>query len=456
VLEAAVYDQLGEKAGAQRINFEIPRAAATPSLSDIVLVRKVDTFNEEDDPLEPMKYEKGKVTPNLSGEVPGKAKDVSLFFILHADRHSKEPATLEMEASRNGRPGRRTPLPLHMNSGEDTTPYLASFKSSSLAPGVYEVKAMLSQGGKTAVQRMSFTVEGGLPGDVASEITNANLQGHGGAPSAGDGPTLSEANDAYTTGELAITATTNPVPPPGPEEIKQLIGDARDRAVSYAESLPNFLCVEITNRSYDPNGTGRWKHRDTIAELLRYRDKTETHTTIEIDGKPSNLDRDALLQKKSTFSSGELGGVLRAVFEPSAKADFQWKETDALGSGTVQVFDYHVARANSAFTVTGMNDKQITVGFHGQVFVDGATRNVRRITLDADDIPRDFPTHSTTIGVDYDYVAINGHDYLMPMSAELRLTQGRHEAIMNTIEFRDYKRFGSNLKILGFTPVEKP
>ena len=213
--------------------------------------------------------------------------------------------------------------------------------------------------------------------------------------------------------------------------------------------------MEVTNRSYDPSGTGKWKHRDTISELLRYRDKKETHTTLEIDGKPSNLDRDAMLQKKSTFSTGELGGVLRAVFEPSAKADFQWKETDALGSGTVQVFDYRVARANSVFTVTGMNDKQITVGFHGQVFIDSATRNVRRISLDADDIPRDFPTHATTIGVDYDYVAINGHDYLMPISAEVHLIQGRHEAVMNTMEFRNYKRFGANMKILGFTPLEK-
>jgi hypothetical protein len=103
-----------------------------------------------------------------------------------------------------------------------------------------------------------------------------------------------------------------------------------------------------------------------------------------------------------------------------------------------------------------MNDKQITVGFHGQVFIDSGTRNVRRISLQADDMPRDFPTHSTRIGVDYDYVAINGHDYLMPVGAEVRLTQGRHEAVLNTIEFRDYRRFGAAMKILGFTPIEKP
>ena len=58
--------------------------------------------------------------------------------------------------------------------------------------------------------------------------------------------------------------------------------------------------------------------------------------------------------------------------------------------------------------------------------------------------------------MDYDYVSINEHDYLMPVSAQLQLRQGRHQAVMNTMEFRNYKRFGSNVKILGFTPVEQP
>jgi hypothetical protein len=63
------------------------------------------------------------------------------------------------------------------------------------------------------------------------------------------------------------------------------------------------------------------------------------------------------------------------------------------------------------------------------------------VTLTADDLPADFPTHGTSIAVDYDYVAINGLKYLMPVSAELKLKQDRREAAINTMEFRDYKRF---------------
>ena len=63
------------------------------------------------------------------------------------------------------------------------------------------------------------------------------------------------------------------------------------------------------------------------------------------------------------------------------------------------------ARIATWASVVGKNDKQLIVGFHGQLFIDSATRDVRRITLIADDLPRDFPTHYTSIAVDYDYVA---------------------------------------------------
>lgn len=144
------------------------------------------------------------------------------------------------------------------------------------------------------------------------------------------------------------------------------------------------------------------------------------------------------------------------MFQDSSKADFQWKETDTLGTGTLQVFSYRVAHDNSDFKVTGVGNDQVTVGFHGEVFIDGATRSVRRVTLVADDLPRTFSIHATSISVDYGYVVINTHDYLMPIAGEVGLQQGRRQAVLNQFELRDYRRFGSNIKILGFTPLEKP
>ena len=92
MLEAAVHDENGLKYGAQRLVFEISATQTSPYLSPIVLVKHVDTITDDnEDPLEPMRYEKGKITPNLAGIVTPGTKGVSLFFILRPDPGSTQP-----------------------------------------------------------------------------------------------------------------------------------------------------------------------------------------------------------------------------------------------------------------------------------------------------------------------------------------------------------------------------
>ncbi len=214
------------------------------------------------------------------------------------------------------------------------------------------------------------------------------------------------------------------------------------------------MCLEVTNRSVDSSGMGNWKLKDSIVELLRYRDKQETRTTIEVNGQTSNVSHNAM---KGSLSSGEFGGVLKLVFAPASKARFEWKETDELKGGAVQVFNYTVDRADSKFGVVGTNGLEVMSGFHGQVYIDSATRSIRRVTMIADlpkQLPKDFSTSASSMRVDYDYAVINGHDYLLPITAEMRITKGRHSMALNTIEFRDYKRFGSNMRMVDFKAVE--
>jgi len=239
-------------------------------------------------------------------------------------------------------------------------------------------------------------------------------------------------------GQLTITAAATAVAAPAKEDAQTLIATARDRALSYNDSLPNFICTEVTQRSSDKNGDGRWRLVDSLVEALSYRDKRELRTTLELNGMPSDLDRQAL---KGTYSSGEFGGVLEAVYRDASKADFQWKETDELKGATLEVFDYRVDAGNSTFSVSGPSGHPMVVGYHGQVFVDRANHRTRRVTLAADGLTADAATHDLQMSVDYDYVAISGLKYLMPVSARLELKKGKSEELVNTMEFRDYKRF---------------
>jgi hypothetical protein len=340
---------------------------------------------------------------------------------------------LEMELIRNGKAGPRTPL-LEADGEHTAMSYVASVKSGSLAPGDYEVKAFLNQGGKTAEQSGKFRVTGTAgAADDTNSLEMAGLS-EGAAGGALEGP-------PHAPNLLAITALDKPVAALAQEDAHQLLEGARERALGYIESLPNFECTEVTKRAVDSNGDGKWRSIDSLVEMLSYQDRVETRTMLELNGNASHTERGSM---KGIFSSGEFGGILQAVFREASKADFKWNATAVLNGATVQVFDYRVDRGNSSFSVTGNNGKQLTVGFSGQVFIDSNTRRVRRVTLKADDLPADIPTQGTAMDVDYDFVAINGLKYLMPVSAELDVKKGMHEALTNTMEFRDYKRFGSN------------
>jgi VWFA-related protein len=441
-LEVAVTDRQSGKTGVRRSTFEIPDQAKTLSVSDMVLVRKLNTLAEDEaDALNPLRYEHSQVTPNISGELPAGSKGISMFFMVHADPAATDSGTLEMQVIHDGRPGRRIPLPLNMNAGQLSAPYLASFGSGAVAPGRYEVRAYFTQAGKTAEQALAFTV-GGDTSPVAAKSSESEVTAIAAPP------------EVDIPGQLTISATKSPVTPMSSQEAALMIEDARQRALSYGESLPNFMCIEVTNRSADPSGTGNWKLKDSIVELLRYRDKQETRTTIEVNGQASNTSHEAM---KGSLSSGEFGGVLKSVFAGASKARFEWKETDELNGGTVQVFTYAVDPAHSKFGVVGTNGLEVIAGFHGQVFIDTATRSVRRITLIADlpkQLPKDFGTSGSSMRVDYDYAVINEHDYLLPVTAEMRITKGRHSMALNTMEFRNYKRFGSNMRMLDFKAVE--
>ena len=433
-MEVAVLDQNSGKAGAQRTAFEIKDSSSSVALSDMVLVRKMErSHGENEDLFEPLRYEHQRVTPNITAELPANARDVSVFFIMHPDSASKEPTKLEMELVHNGKPGRRTPL-LQTDGMHQAIPYLASLGSGPLSPGQYEVKAFLSQGGKSAEHSQTFTVAG-TPG---AEADHDDWLGIAGAVIGTDAESPLMGTSPVAPQRITITPLSNPSPALSQDEARLLLEAARQRALGYNDILPNFVCTEITSRSVDANGDGKWKLRDTFVESLRYNEKTETRTMQEVNGKTTSVDRDSM---KGVLSAGEFGGILQAVFRNESKADFQWKEAAALNGNAVQVYNYRVDRSTSMFSVTGLNGKQLIVGFHGQVFIDSATRRARRITLVADDLPADFPTHATSIGVNYDYVPINGLKYLMPVSAELKLSQGHRQLVMNTMQFKDYNRF---------------
>jgi len=449
-LETAVLDRNNEKAGAQRQDFEISNDTSGPSLSDVTMVQRVDPLPSELDSAEPLQYGKGKVVPSISGHVPHGAKEISFFFVVHPDSASAEQPTLEMEVLKSHESIAQMPLHLMKTSGPGSIPYLASIQSTSLPSGDYEVIEKLTQSGKTTERGVAFRIDGP---ELAAATTPdaaagaAQPQNDDAALATISGPQPPE-SDGHKTRRLVITTLpAGSVPPPTTDELEAIVASARKRALDYSQSLPNFICVEVTSRSVDRSGHGKWKHRDSIGELLTYQDKQETRSTLEVNGKRSTLTRSEI---NSTWpmSIGEFGALLNLVFAPTSKTQFEWKEAGTVGdgSGALQVLSYRVAHENATINLIGGNSDTVGVGFHGLVYIDATTSGVRRITVQAD-LPRTFTMHSAAMSVDYDYISISGRDYLLPVSSSVSLQRHRKQIELNEITFRNYRRFASRTKI---------
>ncbi len=439
ILEAVILDRNTDKAGAQGIPFEISKGAGMPSLSTIVLVRRTDPLRAEEDPTEPLRQGKDRVTPNLSGSLPPGDTDVSVFFTAHADPHGPEAAKLEIQVLQDGKLLGSAPMGSRLTNGTEYSSFLSSFSINPPKDGAYQVKVTLSQGGKTAEADTSFTLSGVDPANSGAVADSSSLE-----------------NTPRPAGPLAITLPANPMQRPRPDEIKSIIADATRYATDYWESLPNFMCEEVTNRSVSLDGAKTWKHKDKITGLLTYFDHLEDWNFLETeqDGHKNHIDGDTE-SERGISSAGLLGTVIRGLFRPASKAEILWRETAVLGDETVQVFNYRIAHENSNLNLRVGPRDVITVGYHGLVYIDSATHSVRRLTEVADDVPKKYPIHATFVSADYDYVSIGGHDYLMPVGAQIILKKGRNETDLNEIGFRNFHRFGSTAKILSYSPEKE-
>jgi hypothetical protein len=233
-----------------------------------------------------------------------------------------------------------------------------------------------------------------------------------------------------------------------------LLEKARQEALRYSASLPDFLCTEVVRRTQDPQGNGRWSLLDTLTVKLSYFDHKESYKLMEINGKPTLLE---YFYVGGAVSTGEFGTRLYSVFEPRSHGEFRWKGWTTLRKRRVARFSYRIAREDSTFQMqygpkpAGPNS--IIVPYHGEVYVDEETHMVLRLTQQAE-IPPDFPVHANESTVDYEFAEVGGRQYLLPSHAYVKTRSGRFVA-ENFVEFREYRKFQAEAHISFDPPPDK-
>jgi len=248
-------------------------------------------------------------------------------------------------------------------------------------------------------------------------------------------------------GPKAEAPKAKPLPLPPTEEQEKVLREAREYALNYSKTLPDFICLQTTRRYIDPHyrpGTeGSWAVSDRLNEKLSYFDQKEKYEAISLNdnslyGKPSDAVGGAL-------SRGDFGTMLKSIFDPESSANYHFERWGNIGGHLMYVYTYSIDQAHSHETLDFNRQEQVTPGYHGEIYVEKGPNVIWRVTVEPEP-PASFPMQNIHEQLDYRYTDIGGQKFLLPSLGEIVM---RTEGVgrKNEIEFRSYRKYSADTSI---------
>ena len=259
---------------------------------------------------------------------------------------------------------------------------------------------------------------------------------------------LEEAERRFLNPELAAPAP--------PEEAAALLEKARAETLAAAEAMPDFVVRQLITRSYAQGRTQNWRTADRLTVGVSYRvEGGEQYRLLTVNGMATPAAAESRRDYANiggTSSTGEFVTSLKSLFAPESRAEFKPLDTETLRGRRTVVYEYEVKRVHSNRVLTYNNQRGTVVGYRGKLWVDRELARVLRIESDSTEIPDDFPIIASARHIDYEWVRIEGQgEYLLPSRALLVMTvadSGRLEQHRNDIRFRNYQKYGTELRVI--------
>jgi hypothetical protein len=249
---------------------------------------------------------------------------------------------------------------------------------------------------------------------------------------------------------------------PSAKDAAEILEKARAATLAALDDMPDFVVKQVIARSEAFAGTGNWKPLDSVIIAVSYSaEKGEQYKVLAIDGAPVDAEKGNNYSGLSgATTGGEFVEALAKLFKPESKTEFKLLTTDVIRDQPALVFDYEISIQNNKNggvgfkTPSGPKDFTFTavpVGEKGKVWIDRKNGRLLRIEYKATDIPANFEIKAFETSIDYDWVDIAGEKYLLPLIADKRFTSADGNFLFqsrNLIRFKNYQRYGTDVKIL--------
>jgi hypothetical protein len=240
---------------------------------------------------------------------------------------------------------------------------------------------------------------------------------------------------------------------PADSEVGNAISRSRAAVLESLEQMPDFVVKQQIQRSASYAGTNNFRNLDRLVVGVSYRSSgAEEYKVLSLNGvlQHDSSPKSSYEELGGTSSTGEFVTVLTTIFKPESETRFELIDTDTLRGRRTYVLGFRTDKERAKQVIISSGASAVT-GMSGRVWIDRENFRVLRIESQATDIPIDFPVTVARRIIDYDWVDIADGRYLLPSLSDIRLTirQGSQTyETRNLIRFRDYQKFGTEIRIL--------
>ena len=243
---------------------------------------------------------------------------------------------------------------------------------------------------------------------------------------------------------------------PSEKEASEILSKAREATLAAVDEMPDFVVKQQIARSAAYAGTNNFRPLDRLVVAVSYRSEgREEYRVLSRNGvlETNPQAKQTYEEVGGTSSTGEFVTVLAKIFKSDSDTKFELVDTDSIRNRRALVFDFSIVRdkAKQVITVAGAFDDTATTGMKGRVWIDRENFRVLRVESTATEIPEGFRIRAATRTIDYDWVTISDEKYLLPSLSDVRLTSKEDRQMFetrNVIRFKDYQKYGSEVKIL--------
>jgi VWFA-related protein len=281
-------------------------------------------------------------------------------------------------------------------------------------------------------------------------------------------------------------------PNPDPAALRQMLVAMVNYVNTTIRQLPNFMAARDTTRFEDrPRDDVQGQVGITTLIYLPLHVVGRSNVQVafrdghEVVEQAAAKSKRGESQEQGLFTEGVFGPILSTVVGDALKGKITWSRWEQAASGRQAVFHFAVPREKSHYSVgfccvsSGIRGEsperedwhkfaEISA-YHGEIAFDPANGAIFRILLEADMPPNEVVSRNGMM-VEYGAVDIGGKSYILPLrgvslllahtkplpsgAPPAGITTGPAKTFLNDAVFQQYRRFGSEARILGMDSAD--